>query len=342
MTKQRARQAIGSMCAALLLAGCVGGEANFPEVVVYTAHDATFSEPIFGQFTAATSIEARAKFDVESTKTVGLVNAILRESERPRCDVFWNNEILNTLRLKRRGLLEAYESPSSESFPAEMKDPDGTWCGFAARVRVIVCNAELLPDVNERPHSIEDLLDPRWRGKAAIAKPLFGTTATHAACLYAIWGAERTQKFFRDLKANDIQVLGGNKQVAEAVARGAIAWGLTDTDDVLQMLDQGSPVTMIYPDQQEGGLGALRIPNSVAILKGCPHPDEARRLVDYLLAPPVERQLAEGPAGQIPVNPQVDATSRAAPPAETRWMDVDFQEAAACWDEAAQFLAEQF
>ena len=73
------------------------------EVVVYTALDSEFSQPIFDDFTAATGIAVRPKFDTESTKTVGLTEAILAERNRPRCDVFWNNEILNTLRLQRQG-----------------------------------------------------------------------------------------------------------------------------------------------------------------------------------------------------------------------------------------------
>ena len=86
-----------------LLAGCLSQADR--EVVVYTALDAPFSQPILDSFEQKTGIRVRAKFDVESTKTVGLANAILAEAERPRCDVFWNNEILNTLRLKRKGLL---------------------------------------------------------------------------------------------------------------------------------------------------------------------------------------------------------------------------------------------
>jgi hypothetical protein len=42
------------------------------EVVVYTALDRQFSEPILSEFTAKTGIEARAVYDTESTKTVGL------------------------------------------------------------------------------------------------------------------------------------------------------------------------------------------------------------------------------------------------------------------------------
>ena len=85
----------------LSLAGC--WTAAGPEVVAYTAMDSEFSEPIYHDFTVSTGIAVRAKFDTESTKTVGLAEAILAEKGRPRCDVFWNNEILNTLRLAGRG-----------------------------------------------------------------------------------------------------------------------------------------------------------------------------------------------------------------------------------------------
>ncbi|MEX0613127.1 MAG: iron transporter, partial [Pirellulales bacterium] len=76
------------------LAGAVGCGKDDPlEVVVYTALDQDFSEPIFDDFARETGIVVRPKFDTESTKTVGLAQAILAERERPRCDVFWNNEI---------------------------------------------------------------------------------------------------------------------------------------------------------------------------------------------------------------------------------------------------------
>src|SRR5687767_15207864 len=96
------------------------------EVVVYTALDEDFSKPIFAQFAADTGAQVVPKFDTEATKTVGLTEAILAERRRPRCDVFWNNEILNTLRLDRAGLLEEYRSPAAAQFPAWAKSRGGT------------------------------------------------------------------------------------------------------------------------------------------------------------------------------------------------------------------------
>jgi len=51
----------------------------------------------------------------------------------------------------------------------------------------ILVNTKLVSEA-DRPKGINDLTNPKWKGKIGLAKPLFGTTATHAACLFAAWG----------------------------------------------------------------------------------------------------------------------------------------------------------
>ena len=325
----------------LTAAGCWSSSEQ--EVVVYTALDKEFSEPILEEFSDRSGIAALPKFDTESTKTVGLTQAILGERDRPRCDVFWNNEILNTLRLQREGLLEVYRSPAAADFPEMARSPKGTWHGFAARARILVVNTKLLADVpqDQWPESILDLADPRWQGKAAMAKPLFGTTATHAACLFAVWGDEKAKDYFRKLKENDVRILAGNKHVAQAVAAGQLVFGLTDTDDAVVIQKTEPHVAIVYPDQGEDGLGTLFIPNTLSIIKGCPHPESARRLVDYLLSPEVEARLAAGPSAQIPLGPNVDAELQVQTPRTVKAMQVDFDAAADKWDTAAEFLRDE-
>ncbi len=96
-------------------------------VVVYSALDREFAEPVLKDLAKQAGVSLRSKFDVESTKTVGLTNTLIAESVQPRCDLFWNNEILNTIRLKERGLLQPYRPRHAGDVPAAFKDPDGTW-----------------------------------------------------------------------------------------------------------------------------------------------------------------------------------------------------------------------
>jgi iron(III) transport system substrate-binding protein len=329
---------VGSAFVVVFLTGCWVPAEN--EVVVYAALDREFSEPILKQFEQQTGIAVRAKYDVESTKTVGLVTRIIEERERPGCDVFWNNEILHTLRLDQLGLLSAYQSSRAEQFPASYRSAQGLWYGMAARARVLLVNREQVAE-GERPQSLADLTDPRWRDRVGIAKPLFGTTATHAAVLFATWGDARAQEFFRRMKGN-VRILSGNKQVAIAVGHGQLAFGLTDTDDAIIEVEQGRPVDIVFPDQQPGALGTLLIPNTVALVRGGPHARQAERLLEFLLTPAVEEQLAQGRSSQIPLQKSVSATARVLANRSVKWMEVDFAAAATAWEHAAGFLRDEF
>ncbi len=330
--------------------GC-GGAADAPSekpapdvrhrVVVYSALDREFAEPILTAYEAKSGVEVLAKYDVESTKTVGLTNLIMAEASSPRCDLFWNNEILNTIRLKEKGLLAPFHPSRAGDLPETFRASDGTWYGFAARGRVLIVNTKLIVEA-DRPKGIADLADPKWKGKAGMAKPLFGTTATHAACLFAAWGDEKAAAYFRSLKANEVRILSGNKQVATDVGAGRLAFGLTDTDDAMGEVDAGSPVAIVYPDREPGGLGTLFIPNTLAVLKGAPDVKDAEALADHLLSPDVEAALANGPGAQIPLLKSTTAPARVETPRTVPPMAVDFEAAARLWDKVAAFLASEF
>jgi iron(III) transport system substrate-binding protein len=310
-------------------------------VVVYASLDREFSEPLLEDFTEATGIRVLPKYDEESTKTVGLTNVLIQEAGRPRCDVFWNNEVLNTIRLDRQGLLAAYQPPNHSDYPAMYQAEDGTWHGFAARARILIVNTKLVPE-GERPTSIYDLAKGTWKGKTGIARPIAGTTATHVACLFAVLGDEKAKEFLQSLKQNDIQILGGNKQVAQAVAAGQIAFGLTDTDDAIVEIDRAASVAIVYPDRGAEDLGTLFLPNTLAIIKNGPHPKAAERLVDYLLSPGVEEKLARGASAQIPLNKKAQAVARVETPQTVKPMPVDFAAAADKWDAAMKFIEQEF
>jgi iron(III) transport system substrate-binding protein len=308
--------------AAFLTAGC--RQPAQPEVVVYVAVDRGNSEPILGRFEQQTGIGVRALYDAEAAKTTGLVSRLWAESGRPRCDVFWNNEIAQTLLLADRGLLASYQSEQAAGIPEHLKDPAGYWTGVALRARVIVYNTKhVAPE--EAPRSIFDLTEPRWRGKVAIADPQFGTTRTHVAALFAALGPEKAQAYLNDLLANDVRIVDGNAMVKNLVARahpGAspVFVGLTDTDDVLSGQAEGDPIEMVFPDQDT--FGTLLVPSTVCLINGAPHPDAARQLVDYLVSETVQSQLTADRSGYMPVRPDPRDEDGAARLAVPRGMKV--------------------
>jgi iron(III) transport system substrate-binding protein len=329
--------------------GCPRSE---PRVVLYCAQDREFAVPLLEAFQQQAGLPVVPKYDTEKDKSVSLYEELIAERSRPRCDVFWNNEILSTIRLQKQGLLEPYDSPAAKPYPAEAKATDHTWHAFATRARILIVNTRLVPE-KERPRSLLDLTDARWRNRVVLARPQFGTSATQAACLFQVLGSERAMKYYRDLKANGVQIAPGNKQVAEWVGRGRtpvgqeVAVGVTDTDDAMAELRDKHEVAIVYPDREasaESKLGTLFIPPTLAILKGGPNPDGARRLVDYLLGADVEKRLAEGESVQVPLNPDVKAQlpPQIETPRTVRVMQVDFEKAAELWKEMETFVRQEF
>ena len=311
------------------------------EVVIYCALDRMYAEPILNDFEEESGIKVKAVYDTELTKTVGLVNRIIAESNKPLCDVFWNNEINRTLVLKRKNLLSPYRSNQAKDIPAEFRDPDGFWTGFAARGRVILYNKDKVQE-KDLPKSVFSLIDPKWKGKAAIAYPLFGTTATHSAALYALWGREVFLSFFNKVKENDIAILDGNATVRDQVVSGKYWWGLTDTDDANGAIEDGKKVGIVYPDQDDNGIGTLVIPNTVSIIKNNHNLENAKKLVDYILRMETEQILAGSRAAQIPLRTSLKIPGKVMDLTKYKLMDVNYVVASEKSDTAALCLRDIF
>lgn len=308
-------------------------------VVVYTAHDRQFSEPILQKFEEATGIEVLPVYDTEAVKTVGLVNRLLRERNRPRADVFWNNEIVRSIQLKNEGLTAPYESPSAARIPASLKDPEGHWAGFGARARVILVNKDRLPDQAQWPRRVDALADPQWKGNAAFAKPLFGTTNTHAAVIWAAAGEDAAKEFWNAALENAIME-AGNAQARDAAAAGEVAWCLTDTDDAHGAVLDGANVAIVYPEGGPAGEGTMVMPNTVVLIKNGPNPEQGKALIDFLLSEAVEADLAASRSAQLPVRDGVPGPENLPPLNAGQIMEVNWQEAYEAIAPSSGWLAE--
>lgn len=313
--------------------------AKQQEVVIYTALDQIFSEPILQEFEQRTNIKVKPVYDIEAVKTTGLVNRLIAEKSNPRCDVFWNNEIVRTIALKRKGILTPYQSPSAADIPASFKDKENYWTGFAARARVLVVNTNLVKP-EDYPTSVEDLANAQWQGKAAMANPLFGTTSTHVAALFATQGPEQTTHFLKQILANGTHIVDGNSVVRDMTASGEVPFGITDTDDVNVGIISGMPITAVFPDQ--AGKGTLLIPNTVSLVANSPNPEAGRKLIDFLLSKEVEAKLAASESAQIPVRKAVKTPEGGLAQADIVAMEVDFEKMTDYLDESTKTVQQIF
>jgi iron(III) transport system substrate-binding protein len=276
-----------------------------PQVVAYISVDQVYAEPIVKAFERQSGIEVRAVYDVEAAKTTGLVTRLIAEKERPRADVFWNGEFVQTLRLKAQGVLESCTPASAADIPPQYRDAGGCWFGLGGRARILLVNRDLLKP-EDYPRGLQDLLNPKYPpDRIGMALPLFGTTATHAAALYAVMGEEAARNFFASVRRRGVRIVDGNAVVRDMVVRGVWLFGLTDTDDALGAIREGAPVAAVAPDQQ--GQGTLVVPGTVALVRGAPHRREAEVLVDYLLRAQTEQDLIRSGFSQWSVRGDMNA-----------------------------------
>jgi iron(III) transport system substrate-binding protein len=304
------------------------------QVVVYTSVDQIFSQPILEAFEKETGIKVLAVYDVEASKTTGLVNRLIAEKNKPRGDVFWNGEIVRTIVLKNNGVLTPYNSPSAANIPAVFKDDEGYWTGYSARARVLIVNNDQL-DEAAAPSSIFDFLKPQWKGRFSMAYPLFGTTATHVAALYAVLGQEMTEFYLKGIKDNGVMIVDGNSVTRDLVVAGRLPVAFTDTDDANVSIQAGKPVRMVYPDAR--GIGTLLIPNTVGLVANGPNPENGKKLIDYLLSERIESELAFGEAAQMPVRPNVPKPDYVPSIDDIRVMQVDYEDMVKNLDAATRF-----
>jgi len=191
-----------------------------------------------------------------------------------------------------------------------------------------------------KPASVMAYTEPSAKGRAAIANPLFGTTTDYVAALFTIWGDDRAKTFMNDIKRNGVKMTTSNGESADFVATGQVDFSLVDSDDAVNLKKQGKPVEIIYPDQDPNGLGVLILPNAVALIKGGPHAENGKRLIDYLLSKETERKLAFADCAQIPLHSGVDTPPEVRRIEDIKTMRVSYVDLARKMEEIQPFLKE--
>ncbi|MCU0916656.1 MAG: extracellular solute-binding protein [Planctomycetes bacterium] len=301
---------LGLLLGMLALGLSCRDRAAGPRVVLYCSVDQEFAEPVMAQFEKHSGIKVLARYDAEASKTVGLVQRIRAEAAAPAADVFWSSEVFHTIRLAREGLLAPYRDESgpgasetqNQSGPTMFTDPNGCWYGFALRARVIGYNTQRVTAA-EAPKSLEETLDAKWKGRLVMAAPAAGTTGGDVASWFAHYGPERARQILTRLKSNGVRLVSGNSIAVRMVAFGQADLCFTDTDDIYAGQRNGWPVAMNFLDQ--GGDGVLTIPNTAALLRGGPNPENAKALMRFLLSPELERLLVQSDSHNSPLHPDV-------------------------------------
>ena len=252
---------------------------------------------------------------VRSTRANATETAIkiLNESKagRPQSDVF--DGTTTVVPLKAAGYVLKWLPDVAKDYPADLKDPEGYWVANNLFIITPGFNTRLVLRGTE-PHTYQDLLDPKWRGKMAWnGFPTASGIGGFVGTVLTEMGEEKGRAYLRELAKQNIAPLpGAAREVLDQVIAGeyAIALQIFNHHAVLSA-KKGAPVDWI---KMEPATGTLSV---ISVHKNAPHPNAAKLLVDFIISK--EGQEVFRAADYIAAHPQVPALEPTLKPAEGKF-----------------------
>jgi iron(III) transport system substrate-binding protein len=202
--------------------------------------------------------------------------------------------------LKAAGVIEPYKPEGWDKVPTHLKDPEGYWTAFVLYFLVPAVNTEMVKPADE-PKTLEDLLDPKWKGKMAwTAEMTMGGPPGFIAAVLKEMGEEKGMAYLKKLGAQQIKTVPSNPRVVlDQVIAGQYPLALvTYNHHSVISAGKGAPVKWL---KVEPAVGALAM---TMLLKG-PNPNAAKLLINFLMSTEGAEVMRD--ANYIPANENVEA-----------------------------------
>ncbi len=283
--------------ASMIMVGCGGGDkkADAPKeggkkLIVYTSMKESLIKGIVEGYKKANPGVEVTYQSAGAGKLMAKI-AAERQSGKILADVIWTSEVPDFYKMKQEGILENYKSPVFKETVNPFKDYDGSFHAARLGTLGIIVNTD---KIKEMPTQWSDLLKPEYKNGFGVANPaLSGTAYMSIALLEKQFG----WKFFEDVKANGGRVGKGSGEVIDDTASGELVASLAVDYITNDKIKKGAHIAMNYPPE------LLVVPSPVAIFKGTPNLDPAKKFVDYLLGKEAQAMVAA--QGTIPVREDV-------------------------------------
>ncbi len=328
---------LGLLIALLTLAGCneASGDEGAGELVVYSARNENFVNALLEKFEEDTGIEVRALHGGDT-----IVNRVKEESNNVQGDVFISNDVGALEHLRMEGLLAPMEREDFPGIEEQYRGEDDSWVALSARTRVLMYNKDLITE-EEMPKNIWELTDPQYRGEFAITRGGNGGMIGHVSALRNEWGDQRTMEWIEGVSENAGGILQGHGDIRRAVGAGEFAFGLVNNYYFHQQLQEPSNnnVDVIYPDQEEGEMGAVVNAAGFGRIKDGPNEESLEAFVDWILETE-NQQMFSNASLEVPINPDIEVVDGAKGITEYKVQGMSLQELGNVWEDTRRLIEE--
>jgi len=285
-----------ALLAALVSVAATAALAEGGGVNIYTTREPGLIQPLLDAFSTETGIKTNAIF-VES----GLAERLEAEGENSPADVIAVVDYGNLIDMLDRGLTQPiHSSVLDAAVPANLRDPNGNWFAMSMRARVIYSSKDRVP---QSSMTYEELADPKWKGRVCIRSGQHPYNTSLFAAMIAKDGAEKTEKYLTDLKANLARTAGGgDRDVARDILADICDVGVGNSYYVGLMRsgaggpeqqEWGDAIKVILPTFADGAGTHVNI-SGVAVAKYAPNKENAVKLLEFLVSPEAQAIYASG------------------------------------------------
>lgn len=299
----RARRRLKALAGAALAAAAVTtvvlpgrGEAQPPELNLYSARHYQTDEALYGNFTKQTGIKInRIELGDEP-----LLQRLKSEGANSPADVVLLVDAARLWRAQIEGLFQPIESKVlTERIPAKLRSNDGSWFGFSTRARVIVYNKAAVKPTEVDTY--EKLAEPANKGRVCTRSGSHPYMLSLLGSIVERNGEAAAEAWARGMVANMARPpRGGDTDQIRAVASGECAVALTNSYYWVRLLRSGDAkdkevvekVGFLWPNQATTGTHVNISGGAVA--RHAPHRASAIRFLEYLASAQAQAYFAEG------------------------------------------------
>jgi iron(III) transport system substrate-binding protein len=305
------------------LFSCRGGANSGRRLLIYTPHGQDLLKDFIARYKERYP-DANVQFlDMGSRQ---ILERVTVERNRPQADLWWGASHTSFQLAAEENLLAQFRPSWADKVSASSRDQNDRWYGTYETPQVIAYNTEAV-SAADAPRDWDDVIDPKWRDKVLIRNPNPSDT------MRAIFGA-MIWRFYKDTGSTDggfdwLRKLDAN--VHEYTADGTLLMQkLVRREGLITLWDM--PDVMLYKEQKKLPIG-YTIPASgtpvitdgIAIIKGAPNEEEAKRFYEFVTTPE-SLAYAAHKYYRIPVRTDLDRSQLPA------WMNEPFTRMPLDWD----------
>jgi len=251
-------------------------------VILYTSLDTKIVDSIIASFTENYGI----KVEYFRGGSADVTSKVLAEADagRLQADIVDASDVAALMLMKERGILKPYRSPTTESVPADLRDPDDFWVADRLTQAVIQYNAEEVG--GSPPATWQDLTAPAYEGRLVFFSSSNGDGAPRLYTLAQHFGWELLEQLAatQPLRVQTPQLV---TQVLESGERGA-AFATNDNIAWRSKLE-GKPTDFVYPAE-----GVPTELGAVGLIEGSSRPNAAMLFYDWWMGDEGQALLVEG------------------------------------------------